>query len=206
MVGGHDNGTGGVKAKPSGRPTAGLDPTSHVATRGPESAALLKPVLPDEEGASPIGGLVVPVQDVGIQVHAVRPGNRSGDVVDPDVAEDGRVAQVFENTTAEHWIEIELPDESVREGQPQLEALERNYCRDPRRPSHVQNAIARLSGGRRNFDPVLLLARWWHVRHPGVVERPGQEVPMEPGPIFERANKGEGSLLSRRSPNNARSA
>jgi hypothetical protein len=44
------------------------------------------------------------VKDIGIQVHPVRPGDRSGHLVDPDLSEDDGIAQILENTTLEDRI------------------------------------------------------------------------------------------------------
>jgi hypothetical protein len=112
---------------------------------------------------------MVSVEDVGIQVHPVRPHNRAGHVVDPDLPEDVRIAQRVENTALENWIEVELPDEPIREGQAQLKAVERNRHGDPRRPTHVTTLLPDVPVTQHFFDlragdTTRCQASWGHPR------------------------------------------
>lgn len=83
---------------------------------------------------------MVAVEHVGIEVDPIRPADRSGDVVDPHLAEGTRISKRLESTAMEQSIEVQLPDQAVGEGQAEAEVPEVLYLDDPGQLAHGQPA------------------------------------------------------------------
>lgn len=76
------------------------------------------------------------MQDVGIEVHSVRPRDRAGDVVKPDLLKTFDSFEGLEHPAGEHPFEVELPDESIGECEAQAESAEVFDIDDPWEAAH----------------------------------------------------------------------
>lgn len=76
-------------------------------------------------------GLVVTVEDVGIEVYSVSPCDRSGRRIDVQTCENVGIAQRCQHAVGEQRLKIELSDESVGERQPDRESANRLCLGDP---------------------------------------------------------------------------
>ena len=79
---------------------------------------------------------MIPVQDVGIEVHSVRPRYRAGDVVKPDFRKAFDSFERLEHATFEDPFEVELPDESIGECEAQTVSAEVFDIDDPWKAAH----------------------------------------------------------------------
>lgn len=76
------------------------------------------------------------MQDVGIEVHSVRPRDRAGDLVKPDLLKAFDGFEGLEHSADEHPFEVELPDESIGECEAQAEPAEVFDIDDPWEAAH----------------------------------------------------------------------
>jgi hypothetical protein len=64
------------------------------------------------------------MQDVRIEIDAVRPGDRSGNRIDVQTRENLGIAQRCQYAVCKQWFEIEFSDEPVGEREPDGEPIE----------------------------------------------------------------------------------
>lgn len=77
-------------------------------------------VLAYELIPAPGRGLGITMQDVGVEVDAVRPANGAGDLIDDHLSEVRGIVERFEDATAiDNLLEVEISDETIPEGEPQ---------------------------------------------------------------------------------------
>jgi hypothetical protein len=95
----------------------------------------------------------VTVQDIWVEVQAVGPADRAGQLVDAYLREVAGVPKWLEQAALREDVgEVEVTDESVREGQPEAVIAERLDGGDPGQCSHAAARLAetlnRPEGGR----------------------------------------------------------
>lgn len=76
------------------------------------------------------------MENVGIEVDAVGPGDRAGDGVHRCLCEEGSVPERFEDATLEYPVEVELANQAVGEGEAEPEITQVFDIDDSRRPAH----------------------------------------------------------------------
>lgn len=79
---------------------------------------------------------VFTVENVGIEVDAVGPGDRAGDGVHGNLCEHGSISERLEDTTFEDAVEVELAHQAVGEGEAQPEVTQVFDIYDSRRSAH----------------------------------------------------------------------
>ncbi len=116
--------------------------STRMATRSPRpSAGLSEDVLSQNGRRLAARRPVIAVENLGVQVDAVRPGDGAGHLIDEHLSELDRIPKGFKDASMQHRPQVELPDEPVREGQPQAELPEGLDLDDPRRSAHCSTRL-----------------------------------------------------------------